>query len=628
MAGSKNERRPPSAATAARSGHTKAMAIPEACVASDGEEEAAALDADGQGVWDHAFCVVCDCLIETEAQPRDEHELDEEEWAIAAMSSLRRHERYLPAARSRPRRPTTSRASTGNAATTTTDTRPERAPLFCSERCRQLDLQRSGQLGEFMNYVSRRTPPELRAFSLAEKYTQADSPPRTKAPMSMAAKSLSTSLLRAETRISTAALADAEAEAEAAKAATPPRLHALDASPDTRYSPPDMGDELFRRRMSWQRAPPTSTTDASMPSNLTRARAALDERVSPEPLVSHSPSTDAELLAGSPPRSVMLGSGTPLDTSFVKSHLSPLPTAAPVAQVAALSVSATSTSSPLSLLVDGAGHHAEPSVSMQTSRNEPCWKSATLAPAPAPASASLSTSAGSARPRTAAELLRRTQRPQNSSDGGSSSHASIRDTRRSSAAGASVDESPEAARRGRALLEPSPSRTSDAGSGSDMSVRSERRDVTRRSRDVRVLPPLLGPLPAPRDVDSPSSLSQRGSTSDLASLGRTRSHMLSTSLQASSPRRAGLGWSAFSHAQPLPRPLERATTPEVPTRNWSYERLPGMRMYPIMQLPSAPVHDTYSQYWPPSAPAAGATTPHSARSDASGRRKSLFYFDG
>lgn len=601
MAGPKNERRPPPAAPPARPGHARAVAMPEVCVASDDEEEAAALDADGEGVWDHAFCVVCDCLIETDVPSRHESELDEEEWAIAAMSSLRRHDRFQPAARSRPRRPAAARAAgaapPGHGA--------ERAPLFCSERCRQLDLQRSGQLGEFMNYLSRRPPHELRAVSLADRYDTADSPPRTGGPVPTAAKSLSTSLLRAETRISAAALADAQAAADAAS--SPPRPSPLDASPDMRTSPPDA--ELFRRRMSWQRTPRALASEARMPSNLTRARAVLDERASPEPSVSSS-SMATDMLAGSPPRSVMLGSGTPLDT-LAPYGASPRAAAPPTAQVAALSVSATPSTSPLSLLAGGTGHHAEPSVSLPRSRGKPLWDGT--------AAATTLTRAGPAHPSAAAELRRHAQGPRDGAD----SAATVRGLRRSSVASAATSvsgASASAARRRRTLLDPSPTRASDGGSASDTSVR----DAVRRSRDVRVLPPLLGPAPIMPDMDSPRSLSQRGSTTDLASMGRRRSSMLSTSLQATSPRRAGLGWSAFSHAQPLPRPLERASPPEAPARTWSYEQQPGMRMYPIMQLPSAPVHDTYSHYWPP----AVASTPQSAQSDTAARRKSLFHFDG
>lgn len=546
--------------------------MPDACVESDDEEEAAALDADGQGVWDHAFCVVCDCLIETDAQPRDECELDEEEWAIAAMSSLRRHDRSLRA----PARPP----------------RDQRVPLFCSERCRQLDLQRSNHMGEFLNYVSRRSPHELRTMSLADRYSPPDSPPRTHAPVPTAAKSLSTSLLRAETRISAVALADAEAAEEAASAVLPRRPSALDASPDMRPSA-DTG-ELFRRRMSWQRPPPARASEGAVPSNLTRARAALKERMSPEPSVSSS-STATDMLAGSPPRSVLLGSGTPLDT-LAPYSVSPCATAPPVARVAPLSVSATS-ASPLSLLVDGTGHHAEPSVSMQTSR------SGTAAAAPA----------GAPRPSAAAELLRHAQRPRAGPDP-NAPRSTRRGSTTSTGTGASASAVPSAARRRRALLDPSPSRGSDEGSASDTSARD-----ARRNRDVRVLPPLLGLPPLPSDHDSSRSLSQRASASDLASMGRPRSLMLSTSLQATSPRRAGLGWSALSHA---PLPPERASTPEASGHTWSYERLPGMRMYPIMQLPSAPVHDTYSHYWPPA-----DASPPAGRSGAS-RRKSLFYFDG
>ncbi|WFD28174.1 hypothetical protein MNAN1_003180 [Malassezia nana] len=591
MAGAKKERPPPLAGPSARSARVAERAFPEESVVSDEEEEAAALDADGQGVWDHAFCVVCDCLIETDAQPRDEGDLDDEERAIADMLSIRRNERGASSSRSHG---STSRATTSRAPAPGGGASETRAPLFCSELCRQLDLQRSSQMGEFMNYVSRPSQPhhapERSAFSLAAWHSPADSPQESSRPMPTAAKSLSTSLLRAETRMLAAARANDESAAEV----TSPRISShLDASPDS-------GGDLFRRRVSWKQGVSAHTAQPpSMPSNLTRARAALDEQ-GPSESRSPSPPMDADLLADSPPRSVMLGGGTPLDSMFVPPNNSPPATTAPVAELATGSVSATS---PLGLLANGTGHHAGPSVSMQVSRGEALWEG--------------KAASSTARPRTAAELLRRTQqpnRPESMTSGSVSSSSSLRDTRRTSAASAS-----SIARSRRPItMDPSPSRTSETGS--DASVRSER-------RDVRVLPPLLG-LPPRRDDESGASMrpfSQRGSAVDLASMGRARGALLSTSLQATSPRRAGLGWSAFSHTSSTSRPNERSSTPDGVPRAWSYERLPGMRMYPIMQLPSAPVHDMYSQYWPP---AMSALAPRSPRSDGSARRKSLFHFDG
>lgn len=590
MAGAKKERPPPKAGPSARSARGAERAVPEESVVSDEEEEAAALDADGQGVWDHAFCVVCDCLIETDAQPRDECDLDDEERAIADMLSIRRKERGAPSSRSHEstNRPTTSRAAAPGGGASET-----RTPLFCSEMCRQLDLQRSSQLGEFMNYVSRPSQPhhapERSAFSLAAWHSPAESPPGSSRPMTTAAKSLSTSLLRAETHM----LAAARANDESVEEVTSPHTSShLDVSPDS-------GGDLFRRRVSWTHGIPAHAAQSpSMPSNLTRARAALDER-GPSESSPTSPPMDADLLADSPPRSVMLGSGTPLDSVWAPPSTSPPATTARVAELATGSVSATS---PLGLLANGTGHHAGPSVSMQVSRGEPLWDG--------------TAASSTARPRTAAELLRRTQQPKGSESwthGSASSSSSLRDTRRASAT--TTSSMPRSRRR---VMDPSPTRTSDTGS--DTSVRSER-------RDLRVLPPLLGPPPR-RDEENGvnmRSFSQRGSAVDLASMGRARGALLSTSLQATSPRRAGLGWSAFSHTPSTPRPNERATTPDGVTRAWSYERLPGMRMYPIMQLPSAPVHDMYSQYWPPTM---SASAPRSPRLDVSARRKSLFHFDG
>ena len=110
----------------------------DSCVSlsSDEEEEDAVL-ADGQRVWDPPFCVVCNCLIESDqASGPDEADRAVEEhdevWEAAALSSLRRH-------RLRKHKAHTPRVS------------PATAPLFCSEACRQLDQQRSEGLREFLH---------------------------------------------------------------------------------------------------------------------------------------------------------------------------------------------------------------------------------------------------------------------------------------------------------------------------------------------------------------------------------------------------------------------------------------------------------------------------------------------
>lgn len=67
-----------------------------------------------------------------------------------------------------------------------------------------------------------------------------------------------------------------------------------------------------------------------------------------------------------------------------------------------------------------------------------------------------------------------------------------------------------------------------------------------------------------------------------------------------------------------------------PLRTWSHDVMPGMPMYPILQLPDGgPIHDMYSQYWQPVEEDKPPSTPTTAtNSETGGRRKSLFYFDG
>jgi len=156
----------------------------DSCVSlSSDEEEEDAVVADGQGVWDHAFCVVCNCLIESDqASGPDEADRAVEEhdevWEAAALSSLRRH-------RLRKHKAHTPRVS------------PATAPLFCSEACRQLDQQRSEGLREFLHYVSRTPSRAAKAASLAPTTSPPSSPDLLDAH-THTSPSLATSLSRAE----------------------------------------------------------------------------------------------------------------------------------------------------------------------------------------------------------------------------------------------------------------------------------------------------------------------------------------------------------------------------------------------------------------------------------------------
>ena len=156
----------------------------DSCVSlSSDEEEEDAVVADGQGVWDHAFCVVCNCLIESDqASGPDEADRAVEEhdevWEAAALSSLRRHRLRKHKAHP-PRVP------------------PATAPLFCSDACRQLDQQRSEGLREFLHYVSRTPSRAAKAASLAPTTSPPSSPDLLDAH-THTSPSLATSLSRAE----------------------------------------------------------------------------------------------------------------------------------------------------------------------------------------------------------------------------------------------------------------------------------------------------------------------------------------------------------------------------------------------------------------------------------------------
>ena len=91
----------------------------------------------------------------------------------------------------------------------------------------------------------------------------------------------------------------------------------------------------------------------------------------------------------------------------------------------------------------------------------------------------------------------------------------------------------------------------------------------------------------------------------------------------------------------LPLPLQRAASSE-PQRTWSYERMPGLKTYPVMQLPNRrPAHDIYDVGWSdvltqtsvtedPAAEekaVADENPPETVRPTDTHHRKKLFFFD-
>jgi len=558
-----------------------------------------AVVADGQGVWDHAFCVVCDCLIETDNTDfrANEPALDGEDvWEAAAMSSLRRH---------------TQRSKIGRQSNRPNAALPKTAPIFCSERCRQFDQQQSKGLNEFMNYVSnasvRACAASLDKVHVSRPLGTSPFTPTAADSTAMTAKSLSASILRAESR----------AKSEA---------HGSMDDDDVKSS-----DRLFPRREPWPSSSPSDqvASVATVPSNLTRSRmaihAALPAPSTSLPAPQRVPSNDRSLYVDSPPKSLVLGESS----SQAEKTLADSPSSSLRDGVAF---------SPLNLLATGTGHHAEPSISATNSRVQP------MGPA-----------SSTQRLDSATESLRRAQRMNDSAlasarvPSSSSSITTAKPVRRSIAHASN-----------KSMTDVSvASRHSDGGSSSDASAPFLPATAHRRkpssARGIRVLPPLLAPPRARGDGrsrgPSPGALQRSSPHSSKSTSIMTRSRSsflsLSSSMHGSSPRRPGLGWSALPPSHPSmerlsqslrmerPSPLAMSSSASGssmhhPLRTWSHDVMSGMPMYPILQLPDGgPIHDMYSQYWQPVEEDKPPSTPTTAtNSETGGRRKSLFYFDG
>ncbi|WFC97039.1 hypothetical protein MBRA1_003706 [Malassezia brasiliensis] len=556
-----------------------AAAADEDAVTSDSDSDAAPGGADGEGVWEQAFCIVCNCLIEPDADADAADadarapDADDGAWEAAAVAKVPIHARAH--ARAHAARRTPRAAPSG----------PPRAPLFCSDECRRADEARAEHLSELVHYMApptdgaRRTSqpayvPRSASFGathpLSQSLSAAGAPP--------AASSLRAASLRA-------------APARAAPARAAADAPAFDA---------------VRR----PRAPMASPAM----SNLSRARQA-------QPHAAASPGT-------SPP-----GTSSP-------GRAAASPGTSPRTRLGA---------SPLGLLPAGLRHRAEPSVSVVTDARA---------------------GAGAATP--AAEALRRAQDAHGAEPHSLTHVVSTllqRDVPASPPAATSArerhDEPEPVAIRGARPREGSGSDTSSTASG--RRTLTERRRAA-RGRDAHVLPPLLCPAPA-----SPLSRSFGAAPAALSTTpGRTRSplgawgaaltpnvgdagllsrsvghayggaHVAPAVAPGTSPRRAGLGWSALAprHAA---SPARAARPASVAGTTWRYASRDGdLKMYPILQLPGTDIHDLYSEYWsaPDAAPADGApvraprpdellarrrASPKRAAPET--RRKSLFHFD-
>ena len=612
------------------------LVMEESVVESDHEEEAAAADADGDGVWDKAFCAVCDCLIETERGSDGEKEMDDSAWEALAVTTAPAYARSLQRKElHRPRAPPERRGS-----------------LFCSERCRRVDEARSERMSEFMQYVA----PQARSES-ARRLSQ------PALPLSVSLRDIPVPTARSLATYSLGARP----------------------SPVSEEPPKNVSRDSFDA----SRKMPVAPVASPVMSNLARARQA--QSTSPTNVL------DSEVLM-SPTQTSVLG----VSAASVSSSSEPR--------------SALSTS-PLGLLPRGHSHHAEPSVSVATGarRSLSPRRAATADARGTPAVQALRRAKdGDEETRPGGRSLTgvfSSMLPRRNSD--EQSAGAERARAPGDAPGARVRRSTEARgmRMGDAInarnLQQVPveirdwrpregsgsDASSSAASGSKRSSDSRRRD-RRRSRDVHVLPPLLCP---PRTSSRYSSSAGTGRSSEDGLLATTPVHRphsrqsgLHRSLHAlgatltpnpgegllsrsagqsssgahtpvlgvpgTSPRRAGLGWSALTPVQQreeaeVRRAAGDAEAEERPASSassgWRYTVPEGdPKMYPILQLPGADIHDLYSEYW--QSPDALQQAMHRGTEPGAdevlarhmaqvrvkpggaseGRRKSLFHFDG
>lgn len=597
------------ASAAAPSG---AAAADEDALASDSDGDATAVHADGEGVWEQSFCIVCNCLIEPDADDTADttraNDSDDGAWEAAAVSMVPIHARARAARR--PRRPV---PATGAA---------PRAPLFCSDECRRADEARAAHLTELVHYMSpftdgvRRTSQPTyahRSGSLGAAHPLSHSLSAAGAPSAAGAQpmSLRAASLRTAPPVRTPA-PRTDADAPAFDAARRVRVPSA-ASPAM--------SNLARARQSQPGAPP-------------RGGAPGAHSASPGVSPTTSPRGAARGVAGVSPGSPGTSPRSRLGTS------------------------------PLGLLPAGLQHRAAPSVSTTDTR------------------------AGAARPgaTSAAAALRRAH-DEYADEPRSLTHVVSALLQRDADA-APPAPAPDARRRrmGDAInarnLEQVPVAINGArpreGSGSDASsttTASRRSTAERRrsarTRDTHVLPPLLcpppssplsrsfgaasasgGAAPSPGRARTPRSawgaaLSPNvGDAGVLSrSVGHTHggAHLAPGGVPGTSPRRAGLGWSALAPMHAAEPPTPGARPASVAGSTWRYASRDGdLKMYPILQLPGTDIHDLYSEYWsaPDAVQADGTPAPapppdellarRRAQAPApapDARRKSLFHFD-
>lgn len=563
-----------------------AVSMESKTIESDSDTESTAPAADGIGVWEQAYCVVCDCLIE----PHLSAGPDEAQLEMAAISPLRSHANAL-------RAPVTDDVLFG----------PDQRPIYCSDKCKEADNARSTGLQELVHYMNPSTDNYLR-YS-ARKHTPcgfaqsmpvyADTFPQYKEkPSSFAA---ARGWKMPSIRVDADTESPCGSPTEISRPLSPLRLG--ETLPYGAHN-----DAMSNLQRTWAQRAPQMLKDTSSAENKNFPPVQTASRYSQD---------------GSIQRSRQIRSMSP--------------------GTAECAATADTPESEVFASVNDFSPHKDGI--------------------------------------SAIEQLKQTQ------------------ARTSSRSESMSDNGPESAT---FLSSLSSMLTSMIGSPGDNSAvntppqeptkpkpveKTRAREQLRRirQRDVEVLPPIFG-LPAEqrsrlgssasslnapihsqrsqslgktsrRDASEDSNSSRRSTASNnLEPTSRVSKHLslgahptAALSIPGTSPRRAGLGWSALHNTHSDRAGLAGSahsaggTGSSSPSswrtsRSWNYGSRTGVKMYPILQLPGE-VHDTYNHYWDDGGSvgnkrgnggdshASSSHAPSNVQAPPQGRRKSLFHFD-
>ncbi|WFD01305.1 hypothetical protein MYAM1_004067 [Malassezia yamatoensis] len=590
-----------------------ARSMEEAILDTDSGHNSLEMQADSEGVWEQSFCVVCNCLIQTEPSGLSALGLEDDVWEAAAVSKKRSHALDMqPNVRS----------------SLSPNEKKNHAPLFCSDECRRVDMEKSNRMSEFMQYVSPTTNLDNLEMKSYRKHSNVPINDTHRAfAQSFAGFSLANSL---------------------PKGVAPAEMRPRDVShshKSFRASKTNIALPSSPISTEFHRSPPSSSATSPSMSNLARARNI--QTLSPKQL-------SGEKI-------------TETDSFIARQH-------SDSSEPNRLS-SGILSASPLDLLPSGQRLRAAPSVSVEKQAEK------TIFPPSDTTKPMRNTT-------SAMQALLRTKQRQNDARVGANSLTTIISSMLKNADVDSDDDgvnqvpvsslvANESRRRVpsdslgehlkigtktltssnthskyRQCMERDSSdihqshRRNNSTSGESTStttskLSSSSRHRAHHSRDMHVLPPLFGSSSKQYRMDhTPSSIksnegslrdtSQRSFTTSTLTPGLTtgsrslsRSFGLATSgmhhqpisLPGSSPRRSGLGWSALGPRSIQPNtPMrgnhagdEQDVDDEVRTErsssiagspSWRYRASEGdLKMYPILQLPDTNIHDTYSEYW-------------------------------